>query len=159
MRNHKKYDLNDYTITKLKALPFHSSTRVRLKNLGQIKDTGGSIIGMKCRAQVIKNRLGPPLRHADFNLYFDSGIDDEGSWLQVLKDHKLVKQSGAWYSLEYEDEVKKFQSKDFKELIDSNPELKEHLYNLICKECILKYQTTELGIDDVEYDDVVLGDD
>ena len=36
---------------------------------------------MKMRAQVIKNRLGPPMRHADFELYFESGIDDEGSWL------------------------------------------------------------------------------
>jgi len=56
---------------------------------------------MKCRAQIIKNRLGPPLRHADFNLYFDSGIDDMGSWLTVLKDHKLLKIAGAWYTLEY----------------------------------------------------------
>ena len=50
------------------------------------------VIGMKCRAQIIKNRLGPPLRHADFNLYFDSGIDDEGSWLQVLKRPQTSKE-------------------------------------------------------------------
>ena len=68
---------------------------------------------MKCRAQIIKNRLGPPLRHADFNLYFDSGIDDKGSWLQVLKDHKLLKIAGAWYTLEYKGKDIKFQSKDF----------------------------------------------
>ena len=75
-----------------KALPFHSSTRIRLKNVGQIKDTKKNTIGMKMRAQVIKNRLGPPMRHADFELYFESGIDDDGSWLHVMKDHKLVKQ-------------------------------------------------------------------
>ena len=69
-----------------KALPFHSSTRIRLKNMGQIKvGTKKDVIGMKCRAQIIKNRLGPPLRHADFNLYFDSGIDDKGSWLHCTK--------------------------------------------------------------------------
>ena len=42
---------------------------------------------MKCRAQVVKNRLGPPLRHADYIMYFDSGIDDYGSWLTVMKEH------------------------------------------------------------------------
>ena len=50
-----------------KALPFHASTRIRLKNMGQIKDTKKNTIGIKIRAQVIKNRLGPPLRSADFN--------------------------------------------------------------------------------------------
>ena len=78
-----------------KALPFHASTRIRLKNMGQIKDTKKNTIGIKIRAQVIKNRLGPPLRSADFQLYFDKGIDDFGSWLTIMKDHKLVKQAGG----------------------------------------------------------------
>ena len=65
-----------------KALPFHASTRIRLKNMGQIKDTKKNTIGIKIRAQVIKNRLGPPLRSADFQLYFDKGIDDFGSWVR-----------------------------------------------------------------------------
>jgi len=78
-----------------KALPFHASTRIRLKNMGQIKDTKKDTIGIKIRAQVIKNRLGPPLRSAEFPLFFDKGIDDYGSWLTVMKDHKLVKQAGA----------------------------------------------------------------
>ena len=79
-----------------KALPFHASTRIRLKNMGQIKDTKKNTIGIKIRAQVIKNRLGPPLRSADFQLYFDKGIDDFGSWLEVIKQHNLVKQGGSW---------------------------------------------------------------
>ena len=142
-----------------KALPFHSSTRIRLKNMGQIKDTKKNTLGMKARAQIIKNRLGPPLRHADFNLYFDSGIDDKGSWLQVLKDHKLLKVAGAWYTIQYEGEDIKFQSKDFKGVLEKNPELEEHLYKQICDASILKYQTEELGIDDVEYTDEVVGDE
>ena len=142
-----------------KALPFHSSTRIRLKNMGQIKDTKKNTLGMKARAQIIKNRLGPPLRHADFNLYFDSGIDDKGSWLQVMKDHKLVKVAGAWYTVQYEGEDIKFQSKDFKKVLDERPELEEYLYEKICEASILKYQTEELGIDDVEYTDEVVGDE
>ena len=140
-----------------KALPFHSSTRIRLKNMGQIKDTKKNTLGMKARAQIIKNRLGPPLRHADFNLYFDSGIDDKGSWLQVMKDHKLVKVAGAWYTIKFEGEDIKFQSKDFKKVLDERPELEDYLYEKICDASILKYQTEELGIDDVEYTDEVVG--
>ncbi len=143
-----------------KALPFHSSTRIRLKNMGQIKvGTKKDVIGMKCRAQIIKNRLGPPLRHADFNLYFDSGIDDKGSWLQVLKDHKLLKVAGAWYTLEYKGKDVKFQSKDFEKKLEEHDGLKEHLYDLICEASILKYQSADLGIDDVEYTDEVVGDE
>ena len=142
-----------------KALPFHSSTRIRLKNMGQIKDTKKNTLGMKARAQIIKNRLGPPLRHADFNLYFDSGIDDKGSWLQVMKDHRLVKVAGAWYTIEFEGEDIKFQSKDFKKVLEEKPELEDYLYDKICEASILKYQTEELGIDDVEYTDEVVGDE
>jgi recombination protein RecA len=140
-----------------KALPFHSSTRIRLKNMGQIKDTAKNVLGMKCRAQIIKNRLGPPLRHADFNLYFDSGIDDMGSWLTVLKEHKLLKIAGAWYTLEYKGKDIKFQSKDFEKKLDETDGLKEYLYDLICEVSILKYQSKDLGIDDVVYTDEVVG--
>ena len=142
-----------------KALPFHSSTLIRLKNMGQIKDTGKNVLGMKCRAQIIKNRLGPPLRHADFNLYFDSGIDDKGSWLQVLKDHKLVKAAGAWYTLNYKKEDIKFQSKDFEKKLEEVDGLQDHLYDQICEASILKYQSADLGIDDVVYTDEVVGDE
>jgi len=131
-----------------KALPFHSSTRIRLKNVGQIKDTKKNTIGMKMRAQVIKNRLGPPMRHADFELYFESGIDDEGSWLQVMKDHKLVKRGGAWYSITKQNgEDIKFQSKDWSEQL-KDEEFREYCYKLICDKVILKYEKN-FGIDDV----------
>ena len=142
-----------------KALPFHASTRIRLKNMGQIKvGAKNDVIGMKCRAQIIKNRLGPPLRHADFNLYFDSGIDDMGSWLTVLKDHKLLKIAGAWYTLEYKGKDIKFQSKDFEKKLEENDGLKEYLYDKICDVSILKYKSADLGIDDVIYTDEVVGD-
>ena len=136
-----------------KALPFHASTRLRLKNLGQIKDTKKNTIGMKMRAQIIKNRLGPPMRHADFELYFETGIDDDGSWLHVMKDHNLVKQGGAWYTLKYEGKEIKFQSKDWSEQL-KDEKFKEHCYNLICGKVILKYEKN-FGIDDVVVEEVV----
>ncbi len=136
-----------------KALPFHSSTRIRLKNMGQIKDTKKNTIGIKIRAQVIKNRLGPPLRSAEFPLYFDKGIDDFGSWLEVLKAHNLVKQGGAWYTMnDHTGKELKFQSKDFQSLM-ADVDFQEYTYNLICEKVILKYDSGKLGIDDVSTSD------
>ena len=141
-----------------KALPFHASTRIRLKNKGQIKDTKKNVIGMTILAQVIKNRLGPPLRKAEFPLYFESGVDDEGSWLQVLKDHNLVKVGGSWYTMEDHDGKEiKFQSKEWSEKL-KNSDFKEYCYKMICDKVILKYTKADLGIDDVEITEEVLGD-
>jgi recombination protein RecA len=131
-----------------KALAFHSSVRLRLKSMGQLK-VGDRIVGIKVRAQVVKNRLGPPLRHADFNILFDRGIDNFNSWLLVMKDNKLVKQAGAWY--EYTDidtgEVIKFQSKDFAEIL-KNEDLKDQIYRRICEATILQYKSS--SADEVE---------
>ena len=139
-----------------KALPFHSSTRIRLKNTGQIKDTKKNTIGMKIRAQVIKNRLGPPMRHSDFNLYFETGIDNDGSWLQVLKDHKLLKQGGSWYTMnDHKGKELKFQSKDWSTLLE-DLEFKSHCYELICEKVILKYDDA-FGIDDVVTEEITDG--
>ena len=141
-----------------KALPFHASTRIRLKNMGQIKDSKKNVLGMKCRAQIVKNRLGPPLRHADYDMYFDRGIDNYGAWLTVLKEHKLIKSGGAWYTLTDQDgKDHKFMSKDWEELITNNDELREYVYGIICDKVILKYKE-KLGIDDVEFTDEVIGD-
>tara|TARA_Y100000034_G_scaffold105599_1_gene133045 strand:+ start:451 stop:1578 length:1128 start_codon:yes stop_codon:yes gene_type:complete len=138
-----------------KALQFHASCRLRLKAAGQIKAKANGIenvIGIKTIAQVVKNRMGPPLRKVNFDIYFDSGIDDFGGWLQVLKDHKMVTQGGAWYTYkdpETDTEIK-FQSKDFEDKMLSDPELKERLYNRMCEAMIMGYKTGKLGIDDIE---------
>ena len=136
-----------------KALPFHASTRIRLKNMGQIKDNKKDTIGIKIRAQVIKNRLGPPLRSAEFPLFFDKGIDDFGSWLGVMKDHKLVKQAGAWYTFTDQDgKDHKFLSKDFGSLL-ADVDTQKYIYDSICEKVILKYDSNKLCIDDVTTDD------
>ena len=141
-----------------KALPFHASTRVRLKNKGQIKDKKNHVIGMTILAQVVKNRLGPPLRSCEFPLYFESGIDDVGSWLKVMKDHKIVKQAGAWYTLtDHLGAEHKFQSKEFGEKL-SDPDFKSFVYEQICEKVILKYDMKDLGIDDVVETEEVVGE-
>ena len=105
--------LNHNTTSGGKALGFHSSVRIRLDKSTKIYDKRKDCIGMNIKAKIIKNRLGPPLRIAVFQVYFDRGIDDLSSWLQALKDRDIITVAGAWYSITLEDgTVKKFQSKN-----------------------------------------------
>ena len=147
-----------------KAIAFHASVRLRLKSMGTIKakDTSGNdrIVGIKVRCQVVKNRMGPPLRSADFDIFFDRGIDNFGEWLGSMKDNGLVKQSGAWY--EYTDidtgEVIKYQAKDFPSMLEANPEVREQIYKRICESTILRYKKDSLDTDNLIVDSEVIGD-
>lgn len=126
-----------------KAIAFHASTRIRLSLIGKIQDGNKNVVGVNVKAVVVKNRLGPPHRVAEFDIYFDRGIDDYGSWLDVLKENSLVKQSGAWYTMvdETTGEEVKFQSKDFPKFLDSNITRKEEIYSKICDALIMKYRS------------------
>lgn len=149
----------------MKGIPFHASVRIRLSSIGAIKakvNGQDTIIGSRVKAKLVKNRCGPPLREAEYAVYFDSGIDDYGSWLETCKDYGLVSQSGAWYS--YTDkrsgEIIKFQSKDFVEKIISDPELAETLYNDIAEKVIMVYQKSDAArVDDVSITDEPLLDE
>ena len=147
-----------------KAIQFHASCRLRLKAAGQIKaKIAGKeqVIGIKTKCVVVKNRMGPPLRTAEFNIFFESGVDDTGSWLQVMKDYNLLKQGGSWYTYTctITGEDIKFLSKDFESKILSNPERKEAIYQKICETMVMSYKVDGIGIDDIEIgdDDVPIG--
>jgi recombination protein RecA len=126
-----------------KAIAFHASTRLRLSLTGKISNSAGDVIGVKVKANVVKNRLGPPHRTAEFEIYFNRGIDDTGAWLSMMKENKLVKQSGAWYT--YDDpttgEEIKFQSKEFAKFLEEDEERKNLIYEEICDSLIMRYQS------------------
>ena len=149
-----------YTTSGGKALGFHSSCRLRMKKMGQLKSKVGGVdqvVGIKTRVSVIKNRMGPPLRVVDFNIYFDRGIDKYGSWLSLMKAYNLLTQGGAWYTWvdTSSGEEIKFLAKDFENLIDSRPEIKEQMYKQICDAYILGYKDAEknANIDSTELDE------
>lgn len=124
-----------------KAISFHASTRIRLSLTGKIS-ANEQVVGVKVKANITKNRVGPPHRTAEFNIYFNRGIDDYTSWLDELKDQKIVKGAGAWNS--YTDEAGKefkFQAKDFPAFLDEDATRKEALYMKICDALIMKYQS------------------
>lgn len=137
-----------YTTSGGKALPFHASCRIRLKGLDKLKNKQGSveqIIGVRTEAQIVKNRMGPPFKKANFDIYFESGIDDVNSWLQLLKDYEVIKQSGSWYEFTNEEtgEHYKFQGKDWRSMINNDQNLKEHCYKKICEVVIMRYKADE----------------
>ena len=158
---------DQWTTSGGKAIAFHSSVRLRLKSVGQIKlakssDSPEAVLGITTRAQVVKNRMGPPLRSVDYEIYFDSGIDDFGSWLTMLKNYGLVTQAGAWYTYTNTDtgEIIKFQSKDFQSKLMDDPEMKEQVYRTICEKYIINYKAGEhFGVDDIEIETEFEGED
>ena len=153
-----------------KAIPFHASVRLRLKNTGMIKakiNGVEQVVGSKTEVQVVKNRMGPPHRKVNYDIYYDSGIDNFGGWLEIMKKFDLVKQSGAHYTLEDVDvetgelfgEIK-FQSKNFVDKVIENKEVKDRLYKRICESYIFKYQAgIDGGIDDVIIDESVIDEE
>jgi len=143
-----------------KGIPFHASVRLRLSSIGAIKakrEGRDEIVGSRVKAKLVKNRCGPPLRECEYEVYFDSGIDDYSSWLTVMKEHNLVSQSGAWYQWtdKRTGEVIKFQSKEFVEKIMSNPQLYDIVYDEIAEKVIMKYKK----LDEARIDDVTLSNE
>ena len=134
-----------YTTSGGKALGFHASCRLRMKQMGKLNSKVGGVdqtVGIKTRVQVIKNRMGPPLRAVDFEIYFDRGIDRYGSWLNTMKTYKLIQIAGAWYTWvdESTGEEIKFQAKGFTKLLEERPEVKEQMYIQMCVAYILGYK-------------------
>ncbi len=149
-----------YTTSGGKALGFHASCRLRMKQMGKLNSKVGGVeqtVGIKTRVQVIKNRMGPPLRAVDFEIYFDRGIDRYGSWLNTMKTYKLIQISGAWYTWTDEStgEEIKFQAKGFTKLLEDRPEVKEQMYKQICTAYILGYKeaTENANTDTTELND------
>ena len=138
-----------------KGLPFHASVRIRLKSIGQIKvktPSGEQVIGVKVRAQVIKNRVGPPFRTADFDVFFDRGIDDSDNWLQILKDNDVVMRSSPGSKIiDHKGEERKFTADEWSALLNNEQEFREFLYQKICDFAIMKYKSkSDIGGLDAE---------
>ena len=158
--------LNHNTTSGGKAIPFHASVRLRLKSIGQIKVKNSAgveqIIGIKTNAQVVKNRIGPPLRMVGYDIYFESGIDNYGGWMELMKDYGLITNAGAWYTYidqETGEEIK-FQSKSFHTLLQERPEVQAAMYRDICNAYIFKYRPgIDGGIDEVTVDSDVINEE
>jgi len=116
---------NPETTTGGNALKFYASIRLDIRRSTQIKDSDGNVLGNKTRVKVVKNKVAPPFRLAEFDIMYGQGVSKVGEILDVAVEHEIVKKSGSWFS--YED-TKLGQGRDaVKQMIKGNPELMDEL--------------------------------
>jgi recombination protein RecA len=84
-----------------RALKFYSSVRVEVRRVGHLKD-GETEIGTRVRAHIVKNKIAPPFKKAEFDMLFASGISYEGDLLDLGEEHQVLERSGGWYSFKGE---------------------------------------------------------
>lgn len=134
-----------YTTSGGRAPRFYASVRIRLTQKGQIKvkvKEETFVVGTTVKAKVIKNRLGPPYRTVELDIYFDRGIDDVSSWLAVLKKRDIISGSKGHFTYIDNNGVEhKFRTGTWKEFCDNNPTIFEEIYSKLAESMIMAYNT------------------
>jgi len=115
---------NPETTTGGNALKFYASLRIDIRRIGQIKD-GEDINGNRTRVKIVKNKLAPPFKKAEFDIMYGEGISKIGEIIDLGVEQEVVKKSGSWFSY---GETKLGQGREtVKQLLKDNPELAEEL--------------------------------
>ena len=103
-----------------RALKFYSSVRLDIRRIESIKD-GTEIVGNRTRVKVVKNKVSPPFRQAEFDIMYGKGISREGALLDMAVEYDIAKKSGAWYT--YDGEQLGQGRENAKAYLTANPEI------------------------------------
>ena len=116
---------NPETTTGGNALKFYASVRLDIRRSTQIKDSEGAVLGNKTRVKVVKNKVAPPFKTAEFDIMYGEGISKTGEILDLGVEYEIIEKSGSWFSYAG---TKLGQGRDsIKVLLKDNPELMEEL--------------------------------
>ena len=116
---------NPETTTGGNALKFYASVRLDIRRSTQIKDSDGTVRGNKTRVKVVKNKVAPPFKLAEFDIMYGEGVSKVGEVLDLAVEFDIIKKSGSWFSY---DETKLGQGRDaVKQMINDNPDLMDEL--------------------------------
>jgi len=110
------------------ALKFYASMRLDIRRIGALKD-GDVVVGNRTRVKVVKNKVAPPFRQAEFDILYDEGISVEGDLLDLGVDEGIVEKSGSWYS--YNDERIGQGRENARRFLKDNPDACEHLADAV----------------------------
>src|SRR5690606_37216397 len=119
---------NPETTTGGKALKFYASIRLEVRRTGQIKDAD-NVTGSQTKVKVVKNKIAPPFRTAEFDIMYNEGISKSGSTLDVAVDMGIINKAGAWFS--YGDEKIAQGRESAKKYLQENPKVMEEINKLI----------------------------
>ncbi len=111
---------NPETTTGGNALKFYSSLRLDIRRIGQIKE-GTDIIGNRTKVKVVKNKVAPPFKEAEFDIIYGEGISKIGDLLDLAANLEIVEKSGSWYS--YKEERIGQGRENAKRFLTDNPEM------------------------------------
>ncbi len=114
-----------------RALKFYSSVRLDIRRIESLKD-GAEVVGNRTRVKVVKNKVAPPFRQAEFDIMYGKGISREGSLLDIAVERNIVKKSGAWYT--YDSEQIGQGRENVKKYLIQNPDLVIEIENKVLKE-------------------------
>mgnify|MGYP000084774192 CR=1 FL=1 len=135
-----------------RALKYYSSVRIDVRRIEGLKDSNGAFIGNRTRAKIVKNKMAPPFKQAEFDILYGEGISVEGGILDLAVENDIVKKSGAWFT--YDGEQLGQGRENVRKLLKDNPELTEELqYKVLVKLGIIEEEADEQAAAESEGND------
>jgi recombination protein RecA len=134
---------NPETTTGGRALKFYASVRIDIRRIASIKD-GDQIIGGRTRVKVVKNKVAPPFREAEFDVMYGEGISREGDLLDLAVEKRIIEKSGAWFA--FAGERLGQGRENAKQFLRDNPVVRQSIEDRVRKELGLVRETDVVGV-------------